>query len=117
MPLRPLRPCTSPGCATRVESGRCSYHQRLAGSRRDTWTELYGREWPRVRLEYLARHPECVLCGRMATVADHFPRGIRLLLKQGNPDPHADRHLRALCGPCHSQQPGPREPGGWHANS
>lgn len=114
MPSRPLRPCTSPGCSTRVEQGRCTRHQRLAGRQRDTWTDLYGREWPRVRLEYLTRNPACALCGRMAAVADHFPRGIRLLRLQGNLEPHADRHLRPLCQPCHSKETGRREPGGWN---
>lgn len=112
--LRPLRPCTSPGCPVRVETGRCERHRRLAGRQRDTWTHLYGREWPRVRLDYLTRHPRCALCTRMATVADHHPKGIRLLRKIGVSDPHADHRLRPLCAPCHSQETGRREPGGWN---
>lgn len=115
MPSPPLRPCTSPGCPQRVARGRCSQHARLAGQQRDHWTALYGPEWPRVRLDYLSRHPACVLCGQLAVVADHHPRGIRLLRKQNNPEPHADRHLRALCYSCHARETGRREPGGWNA--
>jgi len=115
MTSAPLRPCTAPGCPQRVARGRCSQHARLAGAQRDRWTSLYGPEWPRVRLEYLARHPACVLCGRLASVADHHPRGIRLLRKQGNLQPHADHHLRSLCHSCHSRETGRREPGGWNA--
>lgn len=110
---RPRKPCSSPGCPTRVYEGRCATHQRYARRQRDTWTSLYGPQWPAIRLDYLRRHPACVLCGRMAAVADHHPRGIRLLIKQGNPDPHADRHLRALCWSCHSQETAKYQPGGW----
>ena len=109
----PLRRCTSPGCPHPVVSGRCAVHSRLARRQRGFWTELYGTEWPAIRLDYLRRHPACVLCGRMATVADHYPRGIRLLIKQNNPHPHADHHLRPLCWSCHSRQTGIREPGGY----
>ena len=49
----------------------------------------------------------------MATVADPHPRGIRLLIKQRHPEPHADRHLRALCWSCHSKETGRYQPGGW----
>ncbi len=111
----PLRPCTAPGCHERVAGGRCQRHARLAGRQRDTWTHLYGREWPRLRLEYLAAHPWCRLCARMATVADHHPKGIRLLRKAGVPDPHAEHRLRALCHDCHSRETARREPGGWNA--
>src|SRR4051794_8691645 len=111
--LVPRRRCTSPGCPNLAE-GRCPYHQKLAGRQRDTWTELYGRDWPRRRLEYLAEHPWCVLCGRMATTADHHPKGIRLLLKIGVSDPHADKYLRPLCTSCHSTETGKHQPGGWN---
>lgn len=115
MPTAPLKPCTAPGCRNRVPDGRCPVHARLARQQRDTWTSLYGTDWPYIRFEYLRRHPHCVLCQRMATVADHHPRGIRLLIKQGNPDPHADRHLRPLCASCHSKETGKYQPGGWNS--
>lgn len=111
---RPMKPCTSPGCPTRVYGGRCSRHQRLAGRQRDRWTSVYGTDWPRIRLDYLSRYPRCVLCPALATIADHHPRGIRLLIKQNNQDLHADRHLRPLCASCHSKTTGLKEPGGWN---
>ena len=115
MPTPPLRPCTAPGCPQRVPGGRCTRHARLAGQQRDTWTHLYGRDWPHRRLQYLTANPTCVLCGRLAAVADHHPVGIRRLRTQGATDPHADHHLRALCHSCHSRETGRREPGGWNA--
>jgi len=111
----PLKPCTSPGCPARVKGGRCAQHAKLAGQQRTHWRTTYGDDWPRIRLEYLYRNPWCVLCGRMASVADHHPRGIRLLTLQGNPEPHADRHLRPLCASCHSRETGRHQPGGWNA--
>jgi 5-methylcytosine-specific restriction enzyme A len=111
----PRKPCTSPGCPTRVLSGRCDTHRRYATRQRDTWTSLYGTAWPRIRADFLRRNPHCALCGRLSTTADHHPRGIRLLIKQKNPDPHADRHLRPLCQSCHSQETGKYQPGGWNA--
>lgn len=109
----PRRRCTSPGCPNLAE-GRCPYHQRLAGQQRVGWSELYGRDWPRRRLEYLAEHPVCVLCGRMAVIADHHPKGIKLLLRIGVSDPHDDKWLRALCWSCHSKETGRYHPGGWN---
>lgn len=114
MPTAPLRPCTSPGCPQRVTGGRCERHKRLAGQQRATWTELYGREWPRVRLEFLTRHPVCQLCRRLAHIADHYPRGIKALRAQGVTDPHADHRLRPLCWSCHAKETAARQPGGWN---
>lgn len=111
--LSPLRPCASPGCTTRVPNGRCEKHRRYATQRQDNWTALYGTNWPRIRFDYLSRHPVCVLCGHLATIADHYPLGIRKLLRNHHPDPHADDNLRPLCQPCHAKETGIREPGGW----
>jgi len=113
--ILPRKPCTTPGCPTRVTDGACDQHRRLHRQQRTHWRALYGDDWPQIRLDYLCRHPACVLCGRMASVADHHPRGIRLLIKQRNQDPHADRHLRALCASCHSRETGRLQPGGWNA--
>jgi 5-methylcytosine-specific restriction protein A len=115
MPQPPLRPCTAPGCPQRTPAGRCSRHAKLAGRQRDTWTHLYGREWPRTRLEYLSRHPACALCPRMASVADHYPAGIRTLRARGVVNPHADHRLRPLCNVCHNRETSKRQPGGWNA--
>lgn len=112
---RPLRPCTTPGCPARVTGGRCQVHAGLARRHRETWSSLYGPQWPARRLDYLSRHPRCELCPRMARVADHYPRGIKLLRLHNTPDPHLDRYLRPLCWSCHSRATAQREPGGWNA--
>lgn len=118
MPNMPLAPCTSPGCPARVRGGgRCDTHKRHHRGQRVTWTDLYGPDWPDRRLDYLEQHPQCALCPRMARVADHYPVGIKRLRERGVASPHHDRYLRPLCWPCHSQQTGRREPGGWNARS
>ena len=71
--------------------------------------------WRRTRLDYLSRHPACVLCGKAATDVDHYPRTRRALLAAGVVDPDVDDHLRALCHRCHSQETARRQPGGWNA--
>ncbi len=114
MPHPPLRPCTVPGCPQRTNGGRCANHQRAGPTRRREDRALYGPDWPRRRLDYLTRHPRCQRCGRLAHVADPHPEGIRSLRRRGAPDPHADHRLRPLCWPCHSQETGRREPGGWN---
>jgi 5-methylcytosine-specific restriction protein A len=50
----------------------------------------------------------------MAQVADHHPRGIRLLRRHGVADPNQDRYLRPLCKQCHDRETAKREPGGWN---
>lgn len=111
---RPRKPCTSPGCPHRVVEGRCPRHQKLAGQQRTHWRAIYGDDWPRIRLDYLCRHPRCTLCRQMATVADHYPIGIRLLNARGIADPHADDRLRPLCASCHNRHTGRTQPGGWN---
>ena len=115
MPTAPLRPCSAPGCPNRTAGGRCDVHADLARKQRGTWTSVYGSEWPRIRLDYLSLNPVCVLCGRLAQVAQHLPRGIRLLGRQKGLDPHADESLRALCISCHGKETRKRHSGGWSA--
>lgn len=117
--LRPPRRCTTPG-ATHVSDreGRCTAcrnrQRRTLNHRRESYTAMYGPEWPARRLDYLTRNPVCQLCPRLAEVADHHPRGIRLLRKHAVPDPHLDRYLRPLCKQCHDRETARREPGGWN---
>lgn len=121
MPQRPRKRCTTPGCGSTTDSdrtGRCTTcltrQRRDLNRRRESQSELYGAQWPALRLDYLTRHPVCTLCPRQADVADHYPRGIRLLRKHGILHPHLDRYLRPLCKQCHDRETARREPGGWN---
>jgi 5-methylcytosine-specific restriction protein A len=119
MPARPPAPCTTPGCYNpTTEGGRCP---ACRARRRDTSDQLrgtaaqrgYDRDWEHRRAAYLAQHPTCALCGRPATVADHWPRSRRQLIADHAPDPDAAEHLRPLCRPCHATQTAEHQPGGW----
>lgn len=117
MPPRPRTPCTVPGCPARAEQpGRCPVHaaQRTRTRRVET-RQQYGGAWPARRRAFLTAHPYCALCGRLAEIADHWPRTRRQLLRDQVPDPDHERHLRPLCAPCHNRHTGLEQPGGWHA--
>lgn len=114
MPTAPLRHCATPGCPNPVAAGRCE-RCKARRPKRTGWSQLYGPDWPRIRLDYLERHPRCALCPRQATIPDHYPAGIRRLREMGIINPHHDRYLRPLCASCHSKVTGRREPGGWNA--
>lgn len=52
------------------------------------------------RKAILQRSPQCVLCPALATVADHYPRSRRELVRCGM-DPNDPQYGRALCKACH----------------
>ena len=118
MPHRPLRPCTTPGCPGRAETGRCPRCRagrqlnprlkQLSAAERG-----YDGQWQTRRLEYLLNHPRCVLCGRLARIPDHYPLSRKQLVSQGVADPDADERLRPLCTACHRRETARRQPGGW----
>lgn len=68
----------------------------------------YGYRWRKYRTTYLANHPLCVVCGRVATEIDH-KRAVT-----GPDDPlfwDADNH-QPMCKPHHSEKTN-RDDGGW----
>ena len=67
---------------------------RLSASRRG-----YDRRWQRYRAAYLADHPLCVECGRVATEVDHIHA-----VHGGQDDPlfWVSTNHQALCHVCHS---------------
>lgn len=113
MPPRPRRPCTTPGCPGRADTGRCE--QCRARCAQDSAHERgYDHRWRIRALSYLIRHPRCTLCPRAAVIADHWPRSRRQLVAAGVDDPDADEHLRPLCDPCHRRETARHQPGGWY---
>jgi 5-methylcytosine-specific restriction enzyme A len=116
---RPVAPCTIPGCPGRSASavpGPCPVHARnRARARGGSTAQGYGPVWYRRRNLYLTRHRWCVLCGRPAVIADHWPRSRKQLIRDGVSDPDADQYLRPVCDPCHRHRTGLDQPGGWRA--
>lgn len=120
MPDRPRNPCSTPGCRGQAaRDGRCATCRvrRRGGieAARGTASQRgYGVRWSATRRQYLATHIWCVLCGAVATIADHHPISRRDLIAAGVEDPDTDERLRPLCDPCHHVQTARLQPGGWH---
>lgn len=116
MPTKPQSPCTIHGCPARaVERGRCAAHATVTrqqataayeATRPSAAARGYGAAWRRRRAAYLARNPDCVLCGQPATAVDH-----RVPLRAGGADD--ETNYQALCQPCHSQKTNRQDGGGW----
>jgi len=101
------KPCPQPGCGELVESGRCPAHQaqpEQAETRRrfDAWRGSarqrgYDARWERFRAYFIARHPACHDCERLATEVHHIQRlAARPDLKL------VESNCMALCKRCHS---------------
>lgn len=116
MPRKPRNPCSVPGCPELTVGGRCPAHSAQAeAQRKERGNAVYGQSrWQRIRKRYLYDNPWCVLCGRQATDADHYPLSRKALVARGV-DPDTPTHLRPLCAPCHSKETAQHQPGGWHA--
>ena len=107
-PTASLKPCSYPGCANLVRSGRCAKHQieqnksEFQQYRDPNIQKLYDRRWREVRLKYLASHPWCEECLRAniyepATDVHHVQR------HGGEPSIFRSSPLMALCHRCHSR--------------
>lgn len=116
---RALRPCTTSGCPNLTGGGRCDdchrAKQREYDARRETQTQrgYSSAGHRRFRRLVLARDPLCVLCGDIATVADHWPTSRRDLIANGH-DPNDPRNGRGLCASCHGRETAAHQPGGWN---
>lgn len=117
MPRKPPTPCPVPGCPELTSGGRCVEHRRVdMRIRAERGNAVYGQtKWQRIRKAYIYANPWCVLCGRAATVADHWPLSRKQLVERGDPKPDAPKHLRPLCASCHNKETAKHQPGGWAA--
>lgn len=103
-----FRPCTKPGCAELVTSGRCEAHTREDHARRGSARERgYSAAWDRASKSFLAHNPLCRdpfglhPMGRMATLTDHIVphRGDRARFWDTT-------NWQPLCGECHGVKTG-----------
>lgn len=77
---RAARVCSRLGCINLVygRGSLCNDHARQARAKRDARNrrpntrQAYGPQWPRVSREFLEAHPECVICGKRSSHADHI---------------------------------------------
>ena len=119
--MKALRPCATPGCPNVTPRGvtRCDDctrdHARQLDARRESQTQrgYNSRGHRRFRRVVLARDPLCVICGAVATVADHWPTSRRDLVAQGL-NPNDPSRGRGLCASCHGKETAEHQPGGWN---
>jgi 5-methylcytosine-specific restriction protein A len=101
---RALKICTHPGCPEIVKTpgeSRCPLHKGEVKRKPDIYRKNsaqrgYDAKWKVRRYLFLARNPECELCGAKATVAHHVERK-----RDGGQDDEGN--LAALCASCHSK--------------
>jgi len=96
-----------------VRSGKCRRHLAQADRMRGTSKQRgYDREHrENFRAPVLARdNHTCVLCGDVATHADHYPRTRKQLVAEGL-DANDPQYGRALCESCHRQHTAATSPG------
>ena len=94
--------CNVPGCPTISDTPRCPEHTKAADKARPDRGVYSKTPHRRFRRRVLKRDPLCVLCGAIATVADHYPTSRRDLVAQGL-DPNDPTRGRGLCAPCHNK--------------
>lgn len=128
MPTKPMSRCTN--CKTlHSGTGKCDDCRDKARAESDarrgtSYQRGYGKQHTdRFRIGVLGKNPHCVCtasycphtkeCGRLSTVADHFPLSRRDLVARGM-DPDNPAYGRGLCEPCHDRHTAHAQPGGWN---
>jgi 5-methylcytosine-specific restriction protein A len=116
MPRRPRRTCSTPGCRTLTETGRCELHTEQQRSydreRGSAHARGYTRRWTSARNAFLITNPWCFECARRnrhepATCVDH------IIPHRGDHDLFWDEaNWQPLCTSCHSEKTA-REDGGF----
>jgi 5-methylcytosine-specific restriction protein A len=115
MPVKAMRPCVRNGCGKKAlpKLGTCRAHTQQVRAHSDRKREgtrgsYSHKAWRECRAVVLDVNPWCVLCGHLATVADHHPIKRRDLVAQGL-DPNDPDRCRSLCKPCHDRHTGTNE--------
>jgi 5-methylcytosine-specific restriction protein A len=93
--------CPEPGCVILVPSGTryCPDHtrQRRPKDNRPNFRERgYTSEWDKLRKAYIAKYPNCVVCGKKGSHVDHI-----ISRPQGTDD---ESNLQTLCWKHHSMK-------------
>lgn len=116
MPLKPKRPCSSPGCSCLTDDRFCNEHARKESQRYERYDrdpakkKRYGRSWRRIRDQQLTEHPLCEQCMKIGkTTPAREVHHIEPLSQGGT---NELKNLMSLCTRCHSEITA-RESGRW----
>ncbi len=107
MPMKPKRPCSSPGCSALTGGRFCDEHAKQEArlyeryGRDPVAKKRYGRTWKRIRDRYIKAHPLCERCVKdeKITPAEEVHH-INPLSHGGT---HDEDNLISLCKSCHSR--------------
>jgi hypothetical protein len=96
--LRPLRPCSWPGCANLTATpGGCTFHANHGQ------TQRYAGGWKAFAAAWLAAHPYCAHCRRARARQVHHKISPRVA-----PSLRTDpANVVGLCHTCHARQHAP----------
>lgn len=111
MPIKPLSPCTQPGCPALTRGGPCPTHRREREQRRGTSTQRgYDSKWRVIRAQFLKAHPYCECDACLATGARL--RAIDVDHRDGDSSHNVWSNLRAMAHGHHSRRTA-RDQSGW----
>lgn len=105
MPHTPLKPCKHYGCANLTADSYCDEHKATHSNeydkycRREVTKNHYGKEWRKIRNEYITANPLCERCLKenrytSARIVHHI-----LPVSQGGTDDY--NNLMSVCHSCH----------------
>ncbi len=111
-PAAPKHPCSYPGCAVLVDSGksRCDIHRKQEqreynrGRKDNPFYKLYSsKAWRKVRKVKLVMDPLCERCRMKGLIEPAKEVHHRIEVRDGG-DPFDVTGLESLCKPCHSRE-------------
>lgn len=116
MPVKPVSPCSHPGCPELTRERYCETHAKAEDTRYRRYqrdpkiNRRYDHRWRTIRNRYIHAHPICEQCERDGRITPAQEVDHILPLDRGGS--HDEANLQALCKPCHSAKTA-REDGRW----
>lgn len=107
MPTKPKRPCSYPACPALTDGPYCDTHVGLVAKHYERYQrdpaakKRYGRQWQKIRDQFIAAHPVCQKCTEQNQLTPAEEVHHIIPLSQGGT--HDWDNLVALCTSCHSR--------------
>lgn len=105
---RAKKPCREPSCSELTKEAYCSKHKRSPNYGRSSTKMGYNYKWQKMSKRFLAMHPLCVECNRLATLVDHR------VPHKGNEKLFWDMsNWQPMCTSCHNRKTATEDMGSW----